>query len=159
MAGDFRFVADGTLVRLARLLRFAGYDVVVISDPLAAYRAALRENRTLLTRNRRRFGHRKGVFVLGSERLEDQLAEVLHTFPQPIQPGLRCMECNALLQRVAREEVRGKVPIYVYLTQETFHRCPRCGRITWPGTHVSRMFALLHRILHTGHPTGSGSRS
>lgn len=159
MTPGFRFVADGTVVRLARMLRFAGYDVRVIPDPLQAYRTALRENRLLLTRNRRRFGHRAGVVVLESENLEDQLVQVLRAFPQEIRPGLRCMECNALLQRISPSEARGRIPLYVYLTQKVFHRCPRCGRITWPGTHVTRMTALLHRALHIALRSESGSPS
>ena len=159
MPTPHRFVADGTVIRLARMLRFAGYDVKVVPDPGQAYRAAVREGRTLLTRNRRRFLNRPGIFVLPSEDLDDQLVRVLTRFPQEIQPGQRCVMCNAELQPATPQEVRGEVPLYVYLTARTFHRCPRCGRITWPGTHVTRMFARLHRALHSARPSGSGSRS
>ncbi len=159
MTPSHRFVADGTVVRLARILRFAGYDVRVVPDAREAHRAAVREGRILLTRNRRRFAGRPGVFVFPSEDLQDQLARVLRQFPQEIRPGKRCMVCNEELLPATRREVRGHVPLYVYLTARTFHRCPRCGRITWPGTHVTRMFARLHRALHTGRLNGSGSRS
>jgi len=159
MSSPHRFVADGTVIRLARMLRFAGYDVKVERDPRQAFRTAVQEGRVLLTRNRRRFSHRPEVFVLPSEDLDHQLACVLLQFPQEIQPGTRCMVCNAPLQPATPLEVRGKVPLYVYLTVRSFHRCPRCGRITWPGSHVTRMFARLHRALHSAHPIGLGPRS
>ncbi len=153
-------MADGTVVRLARLLRFAGYDVVVVQDPVRAYNRALREGRILLTRNRRRFRGKPGVLLLDAEHVEIQLFRVFQTYPQEIRMGVRCVVCNGRLQRVPPEAVRGKVPLYVYRTAPHFHRCEACGRITWPGTHVTRVFTLLYRTwVRSARRSESGSPS
>jgi uncharacterized protein with PIN domain len=58
----------------------------------------------------------------------------------PPDPALsRCAVCNTTLERVSREDVASRVPPYVVRTQTDFRRCPGCGRVYWPGTHVDGM--------------------
>ena len=47
----------------------------------------------------------------------------------------RCVECNCPLEDAPKEETKGKVPEYVFQTQEVFKRCPSCKKIFWKGTH------------------------
>lgn len=143
---SWRLIADGTVLRLARILRFAGYDVEIERHPDRAYERAKSEGRVLLTRNRRKFSGKKGVFILYANDLEEQLHTVFQHFPQEIQMGTRCVLCNGTLTPIPPSCVRGRVPLYVYLTAPHFHRCSRCGHITWPGTHVRRVFSLLFRV-------------
>jgi hypothetical protein len=44
-----------------------------------------------------------------------------------------------MLEPVAPVEVAGRVPPYVLKTQTEFCRCPGCGRVYWPGTHLQAM--------------------
>jgi uncharacterized protein with PIN domain len=47
--------------------------------------------------------------------------------------------CNEILLSVSKEEVEGKVPDFIYRSYDSFHACPRCRRVFWPGTHLQRM--------------------
>ncbi len=76
--------------------------------------------------------------MIRSDRVGGQIAETLELLslePDPSQRMSRCLLCNETLDVVAKEEVRGLVPGYVYENQAGFRRCPQCGRIYWPGTH------------------------
>jgi uncharacterized protein with PIN domain len=44
-----------------------------------------------------------------------------------------------LLAEIGKNNVRDRVPPYVYATQELFHDCPSCGRLYWKGTHRDKM--------------------
>jgi uncharacterized protein with PIN domain len=59
----------------------------------------------------------------------------------------RCLLCNEELQPVAKGEVEGRVPDFIYRGYESFHLCPRCRRIYWPGTHLEKMKREVSRIL------------
>ncbi|MEK7805847.1 MAG: Mut7-C RNAse domain-containing protein, partial [Planctomycetota bacterium] len=59
----------------------------------------------------------------------------------------RCLVCNGLLEPVAKEKIKDKVPPYVYSTQDEFDICPQCGRIYWSGTHRVKMLGMLGEIM------------
>jgi uncharacterized protein with PIN domain len=50
------------------------------------------------------------------------------------------------LTAVRAEEARRHVPPYVARTQDTFRRCPACGRLYWGASHVRRMRERLRRM-------------
>jgi len=104
----------------------------------------------VLTRDRR-LTRRAGMppfLRVESDRFRDQLRQVLHAFA--IDPGealfRRCVECNAELVEVAREEAAGQVPPFVLATQTRFRRCPRCRHLYWEATHVARVRDELSRM-------------
>jgi hypothetical protein len=85
-----------------------------------------------------------------SDRVEDQIPEVLRKLNVKPDPGAFftiCLECNVTLGPVDREDVRERIPEYVYRTQWEFRLCTGCGRVYWPGTHRERAMAMLERIL------------
>ena len=47
---------------------------------------------------------------------------------------------------VAKEEVRERVPEYVWQTQDQFHRCPGCHRLYWGATHRDHVVQELRRL-------------
>ena len=107
------------------------------AEDIELLRVSRGEGRLLLTCDRwlaRRAGS-LGVLV-ESHHLEEQLRELAArgVIAGPLE-HTRCPVCNTLLQEVPRAEVRGKVPPYVYQTQQEFYTCPTCGRVYWPGTH------------------------
>lgn len=142
---------------LARWLRILGYDTEyerdVADDELV--RRCVEEDRIALTRDRKLLERRalaRGRLI-HSTRLGGQLREVLAlTGDDPLdRPFLsRCVECNRCLEEVARENVRGRVPLYVFRTQQHFRACPVCGRIYWAGTHRNHMLERLKGLLAEG---------
>jgi uncharacterized protein with PIN domain len=52
---------------------------------------------------------------------------------------------------VEKETVRGRVPEFVYETQEAFSTCPECGRYFWHGTHYASMLEQVRLIVEGDH--------
>jgi uncharacterized protein with PIN domain len=123
-----KFLADDT-----------AYDNVADDHELA--RRTRAEGRVLLTRDRELAG-RRGLHTLlvESEVLEEQVRQVRDALGPPPAPALsRCAVCNTALEQVSPKDVASRVPPYVVRTQTDFRRCPGCGRVYWPGTHVDGM--------------------
>ena len=59
----------------------------------------------------------------------------------------RCASCNAEIRKVDKKLVKGKVPQYVYHTQDEFYKCPKCKKIFWKGTHWDLANKYLQEIL------------
>ncbi len=138
-----RLVADAMLGRLARWLRALGYDTLYDPrlDDAALARRARAEGRWLLTRDRQ-LAARRGVraVLVDSDRLSEQLSQVLRQLPPPAGPPFaRCVACNATLEEVDRASAEGRVPEYVWETQERFFLCRSCGRMYWRGSHWRQM--------------------
>ena len=146
-----RFVADGHLGKLARHLRMAGFDTVWANDRPDDEIVSLSngERRTILTRDKamlRRGDVSRGYFVRAIES-EKQLSEVLRTLQleKLVAPFIRCRECNAVLEDVAKAEVVDALPEKVRDAYDRFKRCPGCRRVYWEGTHFARMQGVLRR--------------
>jgi uncharacterized protein with PIN domain len=146
------FLADAALGRLATWLRLLGYDTVYARGAAESelIRRARDENRVLLTRNTRLLRRRAlppHVFVT-SDDFRAQLRQVITACGLDTSIGFlaRCSRCNVTLAAIERAEACASVPAYVCATQETFARCPMCGRIYWGATHVERMRAELRRL-------------
>ena len=144
-----RFLVDGMLGRLARWLRLLGYDAEYANDVPDSdiVRRARAEGRIVLTCDTglaRRRALR--VLLIRGERVDEQLAQVVAALGLVFDGALtRCPVCNMLLDDVAREAVRQRVPPYVYGTQRGFRQCPGCGRVYWRGTHWQRIWAAIER--------------
>jgi uncharacterized protein with PIN domain len=147
-----KFLADAALGRLARYLRMLGYDVAYLKDRdgAAVLRETLKAGRTLLTR-RRDLAARDDieVFYVADDDVLAQLAATARRFDLAFTADAmaRCLECNEPLHPVAKTDVWEELPPHVRKTQETFTRCPSCGRIYWPGTHYARAVARLLSVL------------
>jgi uncharacterized protein with PIN domain len=143
-AAKLRFVADCHLGKLARHLRFGGFDTLYCprAEDGELLELARREGRLLLTRDRElaaRGG--KDALLLRSIRLEEQLAELVRALPlaEGFAPFTRCMVCNTPLRTIAREEACSRVPPRVCDSFDAFRCCPGCGRIYWQGDHYAAM--------------------
>lgn len=141
-----RFFADAMLGKLAKWLRVLGCDTAyepdIADDDLA--KRALREGRVILTRDTRlirRKEVRDNHFFVRGDGYRDQLRQVVDHFR--IDPSeklfTRCVRCNEPLGEAPKLLLVGKIPPYVYDTQESFGACPSCGRIYWKATHRERM--------------------
>jgi uncharacterized protein with PIN domain len=148
---DQKFIVTRELGKLAKWLRILGYDSVYHDkkETSSLIIRALREERILLTRSPALEKY-KGirVVIVGHDLVEDQLEQVARELGLPVDDKemfRRCVECNTLLELRAKEDVRDKVPEYVFNTQECFKICPRCGKIFWKGTHWDMVKEWLDR--------------
>jgi uncharacterized protein len=139
-----RFAVDRMMGRLARWLRVLGHDVAY--GPHLARRTlvdcARREGRLLLTRDTQllRDPHLPPHVFITSDHFRLQLREVAAAVPLGGRALFRrCLDCNRLLEEVAREEVRERVPPFVWATTERFLTCTSCARLYWPATHHAHM--------------------
>jgi len=135
------FIADAMLGRLARWLRFLGFDTVYfpgISDA-SLIRIALEQNRTILTRDTRliRVKGLRSYLLIASDDPFQQLLETISTFKlRQFRLLSRCVKCNGNLQKIKdKSEVKDSVPEYVFLHYNLFQKCADCGKIYWEGTH------------------------
>jgi uncharacterized protein with PIN domain len=144
------FITDASLAGLARWLRLLGFDTVVYPEAAGRpmLRLAAREGRIVLTRRRdlldRQYSGR--VELVPAQDVGSQLHHVVAELALEISPqrmlGI-CLSCNRKLVAVGREEVRDRVPPYVFETCGDFNRCDGCGKIFWKGTHVRRALQFL----------------
>ena len=146
------FMVDCMLGRLAKWLRIIGFDAKYYNeiDDNEMIKKAGEEGRILLSRDTKLIipPGIKSIFI-EDDHWFYQVRQVLLSLPEkfPLKPLSRCILCNAELEPVSKEKVKEVVPPYVYSTQETFVKCPNCGKIYWQATHQQRMKETLAMML------------
>jgi uncharacterized protein with PIN domain len=146
-----RFLCDEMLLRLARLLRAAGYDTYLAEggrkdgELLALARA---ENRILVTRDKRlaALAHPRAVVVegRGGYAEAESLAEAIPV-DWRFAPFTRCVVDNSPLREATAAEAEA-MPEQARARPGPFRACPACGRLYWPGSHVKRIGERLQRL-------------
>lgn len=150
-----KFIADIMVGKLAKYLRMAGYDVKYINnisdDKLTEI--AKKEDRILLTRDslllmRKKFKNEQVKSLLVKEdNLINQLRQLKSELGITLKPNLnRCLKCNQTLANVNKQDVKGKVPPYVYATHQNFLYCKNCNQYYWRGTHYNNMKDVFQKI-------------
>lgn len=147
-----KFIVDEMLGRLAKWMRIIGLDTFYsksISDYTLLHTAA-KEGRFIITKDTRLKDKTKAsILLIRKDRYEDQLKEVLKGFGLDIDESKvfsRCLGCNSLLVGINPEEVKGRVPPYVFKVKRSFYKCGLCGKIFWSGTHYSNTIDRLKRL-------------
>jgi uncharacterized protein with PIN domain len=146
-----RFLCDEMLVRLARLLRAAGYDTA-LADGGASDRAlrdlARQEGRILVTRDRdlARLTSPGSVLITapGVEAEARTLGAAL-PIDWSLAPFTRCVMDNTPLLEATPDQV-ARMPSESQAMAGPFRACPTCGRLYWPGSHVKRIAERLGRL-------------
>ena len=144
--------------KLARWLRLAGFDAVFFDgeDDSQMIASALAEKRVLLTKDTQIMkrwvvtsGRLKAILIEGDEP-EEQMRQVIKSLNLDCQfePFTICLECNQPLQEIGKEQVKDRVPPYVFKTQEQYMECPNCHRIYWRGTHWQSMLKKLQKLVN-----------
>ena len=147
-----RFVADGHLGKLTRNLRLLGFDVVspTPADDRQLLETMQRENRALLTRDRRLLMHAvvRNGFYPRSQDANEQTVEVLRRFElfSLMAPFTRCSHCNGLLEEVAKEKIIENLEPLTRIYYEQFRRCQNCGKIYWRGSHFDKLCARIEEF-------------
>jgi uncharacterized protein with PIN domain len=147
MTSEIRFIAAPPLGRLCRWLRTLGFDCLYLHHEQPEALGRLRSDRVYLTRHVDPAERR--VIFIGADLVFDQLKlmDSLISLKGRSTPLSRCIECNTPLVDAARDEVKAEVPEHVFLSHDEFTKCPSCGRIYWPGTHVERMDERISELL------------
>jgi len=146
------FLADRTVLKLARNLRMVGLDTeasrALSLREIAA--DACRTERIVLTRNRDLL--KIGCIVFGqllrSTDHRRQLSEVIERFAleSALKPFSRCLRCNEILQEIEKEQIIDQLEPLTQKYYHAFKRCPSCSQIYWRGTHHERMQSFVERI-------------
>ena len=142
--------------KLAKWLRLMGYDTLFFngSDDYQMVLKALAEGRVILTRDTQIMkrgvvtsGRLRAVLINGDEP-EKQMRQVINTLNLNCQfrPFTLCLECNQPLVERSKDQVKDRVPPYVFKTQSQYMECPACHRIYWRGTHWQKMTCRLERL-------------
>jgi uncharacterized protein with PIN domain len=150
--GITRFVADGHLGGLTRNLRLLGFDVAYPknADDRQLLKVMARENRALLTRDRRLLMH--GIVQHGycprSQNADEQTIEVVRRFDlsELIASFTRCLRCNAPLEEAAKADVIDKLEPLTKIYYDQFRRCPGCKQIYWSGSHFPKLQERIEEI-------------
>ncbi len=139
-----KFIIDQNVGKLAKWLRMMAYDALFFKGDAdsAMVAAALAQDRILITRDTRIIERRVAitgrlkVILLHTDDPQVQIRQVIRELNlQPANSFSLCLECNQPLQPRSKEEVKDRVPPYVFKTQEQYMECPSCHRIYWKGTH------------------------
>jgi len=152
MLDEPRFILDGHLGRLAAGLRMLGLDCAYENQAADANlaRVACRENRVLLSRDRRLL-MRKAVtqgYLVRSLEPDAQLTAVCLRFDllRWFLPFRRCMRCNSLLQPAAKSSVVDRLLPLTRRYYDVFRVCRNCSNIYWAGSHMAAMHAKIDRL-------------
>jgi len=149
-----KFILTRELGRLCKWLRILGFDTEYYNqDNMSSLIIqALREERIILTRNKKLISH-QGIKVIEikEDLIKNQLVEVLKALkihPASETMFTRCIICNQNLINIDKQILKDKVPEYVFNTQKNFVFCPNCKRIYWQGTHWGNVERILREINH-----------
>jgi len=152
-----KFIVDHNVGKLAKWLRIMGYDTRFFhgTDDADLVATALAEARVILTRDtqimKRRVvtnGRLKAILIQSDEP-EQQMYQVINTLNLDcrFRPFALCLECNQPLQEKSKQQVKDRVPPYVFQTQDQYMECPACHRIYWRGTHWQAMTQRLKKFM------------
>jgi uncharacterized protein with PIN domain len=152
-----KFIVDHNVGKLAKWLRMMGYDTLFFTgdDDWQMIITALNEGRVILTRDTALMkmgviasGRLKAVLI-HSDKPEEQIRQVVDTLDLDYNSGFFtvCLECNRLLEKRTRQQVKDRVPPYVFKTQKSYMECPSCHRIYWKGTHWQAMTRKIENLM------------
>lgn len=118
-------------------------DSEMVAKALAEDRVILTRDTQLMKRQVITSGQIKAI-LFRTDDPEKQMRQVIETLQlDESHPFTRCLECNVALEERTREQMKDRVPPYVFRTQEQYMECPSCHRVYWRGTHWQAMTKTL----------------
>jgi uncharacterized protein with PIN domain len=150
---DMKFVADVHLGKLARYLRLCGFDTYYSKDSndRNIINISLSDKRVILTRDKEMLKNKRVThgFWIRSVYPDEQLKDVLLHFDLKKKTTLftRCMECNGLLEDVAKKDILNRLLPKTRQYYRKFKKCRQCDRIYWNGSHYQKMKRHIKSIM------------
>ncbi|MFC2021473.1 Mut7-C RNAse domain-containing protein [Chloroflexota bacterium] len=151
-----KFIVDHNVGKLTRWLRMMGYDTLFFTgdDDWQMVITALNEGRVILTRDTQIMSRgvvasgRLKAILIQSDKPDEQMRQVVDELNLDMQSRVFsvCLECNQTLEKRTRQQVKGRVPPFVFQTQDQYVECPSCHRIYWKGTHWRAMTGTLEKL-------------
>ncbi len=147
-----KFLLENNLSKLAKWLRFLGYDTEVLTSSISPQVLSKNQDRVFITTSRRWERTLRKVniryIVVPRHDWELQLCMVIKRLSLSSELRLNlCPECGAKLKSVKKEEFKDRVPPKAYESAYDFTYCPRCDLLLWKGLHYERMKKMLSRAL------------
>ena len=150
-------MVDNNIGKLVKWMRMMGYDTVFFSgsDDSGMVAIARVEVRVILTRDtqimKRRLitsGRLRAILIVSDEpeRQQKQARDTLN-LELKFRPFSLCLECNQPLVERSGEQVKERVPAYIFKIQDKCMECPACHRLYWRGTHWQAMNKTLDRFI------------
>jgi len=150
---EVKFILDTHLGRLAKYLRFCGFDTLFdnyYDDPEIVDISVI-EKRTILTRDRGILKNSRVThgYWVRSQKPEEQLKEVFKRLDLNSQVRLftRCIICNTLLEDIDKEDIKDRLQPTTRRFFSVFKQCPGCNRIYWKGSHYENMIRYIDQII------------
>ena len=153
---NLQFIVDTNVGKLAKWLRMLGYNTLFFDDgdDSRMITMALKENRIIITRDTQIVLRRVvaigmlRVILITSDQPQQQIQQVVDTLKLDYETRAfsLCLECNQLLEERTKQQVKDRVPPYVFQTQDKYVECPACQRIYWKGTHWQAMTKKLDKL-------------
>jgi len=147
-----KFILDVHLGKLAKYLRMLGLDTLYendLTDPEIVKIAGERKL-VVLTRDSELLKIKavRDGYLIRSKNPVEQLAEVISQYDlySKIKPFSRCMVCNGIIKKVAKESVADKLLPKTKLYYEEFYQCKSCEKIYWKGSHYFKMKGFLEDL-------------
>jgi len=142
-----RFIVDQMLGRLAKYMRFLGYDTYFpdrFTSDDKIIEIAKKDERIIITRDKELAIRFNDSLYVDSKDVYEQLKIVIKHFSLSMDNILtRCSICNAVLSSIDKENVKKKVPDYVFKSQEKFFYCSSCNKVYWYGTHTKNILKII----------------
>ncbi len=150
-----KFYTDCMLGKLARFLRFFGYDTLYRFNETEKEMLiqSLSENRIILSRSKSLLAKSKKLGVkalnIGNEGIINNLKILKQELEigYPTDPGFsRCSNCNGILEEKAKDKIISRIPEGTAKYYNEFWECTNCKKIYWVGRHWENIKAILENV-------------
>ncbi len=152
LKGKPGFILDIHLGKLARLLRFTGFDSLYRNDysddeianiAKESGRVVLTRDKMLLHDNRITRG-----YWPRSTDADIQFREIINRFDlyEYISPFLICSKCNGTIEEINKEAVLERLKPGTAKNYNKFYICRSCKQIYWRGAHFNSLKLKLDKL-------------
>ncbi|MHA1590868.1 MAG: Mut7-C RNAse domain-containing protein [Candidatus Heimdallarchaeaceae archaeon] len=139
-----KFYADSMLGKLARFLRFLGYDTLYRSEESVEkmLETSIKDNRIVLSKSKNIVNKCNKLSVISLFITINDIGYQLKTLHDVLDiemsiPPLnsRCSVCNNELIEKSKQEIINLIPKGTERHHDRFWQCSACGKIYWIGSH------------------------
>lgn len=150
-----KFILRDNLGKLARNLRFLGYDAAVYKNISFhnTVRIAAKDKRIIITRSRKEsFAKIKPECILiVNSNVWEQMTEIKELISyNPEYAFSRCSKCNKILYEIDKNKIINFIPEFVWNQHNDFRICRSCGSVYWQGDHYNDLVMKMKYIFEEG---------